>query len=308
MNEPNSQQNPLSGKKKKDRTPIFIGIVVALLGVLIFFYYTNNQLEAEKERQQQELNQTLLQLDSISSELDNKILTISQLGGEIDTLLKIKEQLESDKKQLITQQERQDELVSSLRGKVDGYQELLLAKDEEIEQLRKINEELLTENVELKTEKQELNQSIQEINKAKEQLAEKVAFAARLKVEGLKVIAVNDRGREREGEFRNRHIEQLKITFTIAENKVAPIEGKELLIRVVAPDGNTLFDVTRGSGSFIYEGRELFYTAKQEILYDKNSQEVSIFYDKGSEYAEGRHEVEVYTDQYLMGKGSFIIK
>jgi len=300
----NQQMKP----KGKDRTALFIGIVVALLGVLIFLYYTNNQLEKEKEQQQQELNKTILQLDSISSQLDNKILTISQLGGEIDTLLKIKEQLETEKHDLISNQKQQRKIMESLRDKVGGYQELLLAKDEEIEQLKKINDELLSENVELKTEKEELNESIQEINKAKEELAEKVAFAARLKVEGLKVFAVNESGKEREGEFRNRHIDKLKITFTVAENKVAPIEGKDLLIRIVAPDGNVLFDVTRGSGSFIFDGREMFYTEKQEILYDKNSQEVVVFYDKGSEYAEGQHQVEVYTDDYLMGKGKFLVK
>ena len=58
----------------------------------------------------------------------------------------------------------------------------------------------------------------------------------------------------------------------------------------------------------MFENRELFYTAKQEILYDKNSQEVTMFYNKGSEYAEGRHIVEVYTDEYLMGTGTFTVK
>lgn len=199
-------------------------------------------------------------------------------------------------------------MISTIQGKVDGYQELLLIKDEEIKQLKQMNDQLITENNTLKTEKQELSESIQEINKEKDKLAEQVAFASRLKIEGLKVYAVNEDGKEREGEFRNRHIDQLKITFTVAENKVAPIEGKDLLIRIVAPNGNVLFDVTRGSGSFVFENRDIFYSAKHEILYDKKNQQVSVFYKKGNEYAEGRHQVEVYTDDYLMGKGTFLVK
>lgn len=300
--------SPQQPPKGKDRTALFIGIMVALLGVLIYFYYSNDQLQKENAAQQVELNKTLLQLDSISKELDSKILTISQLGGEIDTLVKIKAQLELEKRELLTNQSRQKEIVAGLRDKVAGYQELLLVKDAEIVQLKKINEELLSENSELKTEKEQLNESIQVINKAKDELAEKVAVASKLKIEGLKVYAVSESGKEREAEFRNRQISKLKITFTVAENKVAPIEGKDLLVRITAPDGNVLFDVTRGSGSFIFEGRELFYSAKQEILYDKNAQAVTVFYDKGSEYAEGKHEVEVYTDSYLMGKGSFLVK
>jgi hypothetical protein len=306
MEEQNTPE--VTKNRGKDRTPIFIGIIVAFLGILVFFYYTNDNLQKEKDLQAYELSNALLSLDSISGELDARILTIGKLGGEIDTLVKIKAQLEADKKELLLSRNNQRKLVESLKDRVDGYQELLLAKDEEIKQLIILNEELLSENVELKTEKQQLNESIQEINKAKEVLAEKVAFASRLKVQDMKIIALSDGGKEREGEFRARQIDQLKISFTISENKVAPIEGKELLIKITGPDGNVLFDVTRGSGSFIFEGRETFYSAKQEILFDKNSQDVSVFYKKGSEYALGSHQVEVYTDEYLMGKGTFLVK
>ena len=294
--------------KPKDRTPLFIGIVVLLLAAVIFLYYTYDNLKADKEAQAIELNNTLLRLDSVSTELDSKIVTIRELGGEIDTLVKVKEKLQAERKLLLTEISNRKNMISELRDRVDGYRELLLAKDVEIEKLREINDQLMTENSELKTEKQQLNESLSEVNKAKDQLAEKVAFASRLKISGMTVYAVNEGGKERENEFRNRHIDQLKVKFTIGENKVAPIEGKDILIRIVAPDGNVLFDVTRGSGSFMFEASELFYTAKQEILYDKNSQEVTIFYDKGSEYAEGRHIVEVYTDEYLMGSGFFIVK
>ncbi|WP_258097690.1 chromosome segregation protein SMC [Marinoscillum pacificum] len=302
------QENYTQPKPKKDRTPLFIGIVVVLLAAVIFLYYTYDNLKADKEAQAIELNNTLLNLDSISTELDAKIMTIRELGGEVDTLMKVKEKLQAERKLLLTEISNRKNMISELRDRVDGYKQLLLAKDVEIEQLKEINDQLMTENTELKTEKQQLNDSLSKANKTTTELQEKVAFASRLKVEGMTVYAVNESGKERETEFRNRHINQLKVKFTVAENKVAPIEGKEILIRIVAPDGNVLFDVTRGSGSFMFENRELFYTAKQEILYDKNSQEVTMFYDKGSEYAEGRHIVDVYTDEYLMGTGTFTVK
>ncbi|MEO9476319.1 MAG: chromosome segregation protein SMC [Cyclobacteriaceae bacterium] len=305
-----SEQEPKQPefKKHRDLTPYFIVMGLILIGVIAFFYFQNVRLEEERVAQQLELDNTILQLDSISSELNTKILTISQLGGQIDTLLKVKTQLEEDKKTLIRQRNSERNYAVSLKDKVEGYQELLLLKDEEIKQLTALAEELRTENVELKEEKQTLSKSIREINEEKAELAEKVAFASRLKVEGLKVFAVSASGREREGEFKNRHIDQLKVTFTVGQNSVAPIEGKELLIRIVAPDGNVLFDVARGSGSFTFEGREMFYTQKQEILYDKKSQLVTLFYKKGSEYAIGKHFVEVYTDEYLMGKDGFEVK
>ena len=295
-------------EKQKSRTPVFVIIVVILLGALMFFFWKNKQLEEERERQEQELTTTYLKLDSISGELDVRIQRIEELGGEIDTLVALKAQLEDDKKSLLTRSKNQRTEINKLNERVSGYRELLLLKDEEIEQLQVMNEQLTEENTQLKVEKNELNASIQKLQENTEELADKVAVASKLELDGLKVFAVSANGKEREGEFRNRHIDQLKIQFSVLENEIAPIEGKELLLRVIAPDGNVLFDVTRGSGSFTFEGRELFFTAKQEILYDRKKQLVTYMYNKGSDYAVGQHKVEVYTDDYVMGKGAFMVK
>ncbi|MFK7952732.1 MAG: chromosome segregation protein SMC [Ekhidna sp.] len=309
MQENSSSDNqPEYLNPKKNRTPLFLILIFLLIAAIVFFYNQNQNLEAEKALQETEISNTYLKLDSISSELDQKILTIKELGGNIDTLTALKQQLEEDKRSLISRDKNQRSKITQLNNRVDGYKELLLIKDSEIEELQKINEELAEENTTLKVEKNQLNQSIQQLEKNKEELAGKVAVASRLQIEGMKTYAVSEGGREREGEFRNRHINQLKIQFSVLENQIAPIEGKDLLLRVIGPDGNVLFDVTRGSGSFTFEGREMFYTATQEILYDKNSQLVTYLYDKGSDYSVGQHKVEVYTDNYLMGKGSFMVK
>lgn len=309
MEENSSTENqPDYLKPKKNRTPLFLILIFILVAVIYFFYDQNKSLEAERVQQEQEISNTYLKLDSISSELDQKISTIKELGGNIDTLTALKQQLENDKRSLLSREKNQRNQLTRLNDRVDGYKELLLIKDSEIIELKKINEVLAEENTTLKVEKNQLNKSIQQLEKNKEELAGKVAVASRLQIEGMKILAVSEGGREREAEFRNRHINQLKIQFSVLENKIAPIEGKELLLRVIAPDGNVLFDVTRGSGSFTFEGREMFFTAKQEILYDKKSQLVTYLYSKGNAYSIGQHRVEVYTDNYLMGKGTFMVK
>lgn len=294
--------------KSKSRTPIITVVLVLLIATIFFFVWKNMELEEERQRQEQEISDTYLKLDSISGELDIRIETIRELGGEIDTLVILKAQLEDEKKNLLVRQKNQRNQINKLNERVSGYRDLLLMKDEEIEQLKVLNVQLVEENTTLKVEKNQLNKSINKLQQNTEELASKVAVASRLQIEGLAVYAVNESGKERLGEFRNRHIKNLKIQFTVLDNEIAPIEGKNLLLRVTAPDGNVLFDVTRGSGSFTFEGRELFYTAKQEILYDKNSQLVTYLYDKGSDFSVGQHEVEVYTDDYLMGTGVFMVK
>lgn len=297
----------------KEEGPNNIKIVIALLvvvllvvgGGLIYKFIENDELTADNEAKQIELDTTFDRLDSMSNELDKKILTISQLGGEIDTLIQIKDQLEEEKRQI---RKKGNQQVKALRGRVSGYRELLLAQDEKIERLKVINEELVAENTELKTEKNVLNKSLRQLNESKSELEGKVALASKLKVEGMKIVAISSRKKEREGEFKNRHIDQIKVQFDVTENKVSPIEGKGIMIKITAPDGNILFDVASGSGTFNFEGRETFYTAKKEILYDRTRQNLVFFYNKGSDYDLGKHVIEVYTDDYLMGSGSFIVK
>lgn len=304
-----SPSSPQNNEPKKNNNswivPVLIVFLLIVGGFLIYSYLENKKLEEEKVAQEQIIDKAYQQLDSITNELSNKIITISQLGGEIDTLLALKKQLEDEKAAFRTRAYRQ---INDLQQKVDGYKQLLDLQDVEIKKLKEINEALMTENTTLKDEKNELNQSIRDLSDSKTELESKVALASRLAVENMKIFAVNANGREREGDFRNRQIDKIKISFQIAENKVAPIEGKEILVRVIAPDKNVLFDVTRGSGSFIFDGRELFYTAKQEILYDRKQQNVTFMYDRGSEYESGQYIIEVYTDDYKMGSGSFIVK
>jgi cell division protein ZapB len=55
-------------------------------------------------------------------------------------------------------------------------------------------------------------------------------------------------------------------------------------------------------------GKEEFYTAAQEILFDNTRQKLSFLYDKGSDYDGGTYSLEIYTDNYLIGNGQFVVK
>ena len=85
-------------------------------------------------------------------------------------------------------------------------------------------------------------------------------------------------------------------------------EGKNILIRIVDGNDQVIFDVARGSGTFMLGGKEEFYTANQEILFDNTRQQLAFEYEKGTEYESGLYTLEVYTDDYRMGSGQFVVK
>lgn len=298
-------------EKKKGNNILLAIISVLALALLItayLFYQKEKELTGELSMKNEELEETYTKLESIGNELDMKIAEITKLGGDVQELETAKAQLEEEKKQLRWAKNVTAKQLEEYKSRAGGYEELLKMKDVEIVRLKELNTELLSENTGLKSEKNKLSDSLSSLTQTKEQMSKKLAVASQIKAENIKVYAVSDKGREREDEFKNRHIDKIKVEFNLAENKVAPIEGKNILIRVIDPNGEVLFDVATGSGTFMIEGKELFYTSKQEILFDNTRQKLTFFYQKGSDYKTGKHNIEIYDKDYLIGSTSFTVK
>ena len=300
---------PAPEPKKSNKNAIIIALLSLVVVVQAVKIYLDSQekqeIKTELTSTEKELETTTQRMREISTELDQKIAEVQKLGGDITDLQNAKGEIEAELKRSkrATGQE-----IKALKDKVEGYETLLKVKDEEIAKLKSVNKELLTENTSLKTEKNQLGDSINRLSQTKDELAGKVAIASQLKAENVKIVGLTDRGKERDSPFKSRQIDKLKVEFNIAENNVAPIEGKKIMIRIVDENGQVLFDVNRGSGTFLFNGKEEFYTEAQEVLFDNTKQKLSFLYDKGSDYASGTYQLEVYTDDYLMGSGQFVVK
>jgi cell division protein ZapB len=295
--------------QKKSKAGIIISllaIVVLIQSVKIYFDYSDKkEIIEQKADVEEDLAGTMQRLKEIQAELDLKIKEIDKLGGDVKELQRAKAEVDTQLKRSVS---RSTKAIKELKDRVEGYEELLRLKDDEITKLKETNQSLFTENRQLKTQKNALNDSINRLATNREELAGKVALASQLKAENITVHSVNSKGRERESPFRARQLEKLKVDFTLAENKVAPIEGKKIMIRIIDENGQVIFDVGRGSGTFVYKDKEEFYTAIQEILFDNTRQKLSFLYEKGSEYASGTYVVEIYAQDYLIGSAQFVVK
>jgi len=297
---------------KNNRDIIRIVLIVILLGVVIgggFKIYNDSEdrkaLQAEFDTTRETLT---TKLDSISVELSFRISEISELGGNIDSLILLKDSITSERDQLQRTRVANKALIQRLDRKVNGYEELLLAKDEEIVQLKELNNTLLEENIDLKVDKNELNQSLTEAAQREQAYKQRISLAAKHRAENIKVFNINSRGKEREGDFRKRQAQKVKVTFNLAPNDVAPVAGHKILIQLVDPLGNVVFDIARGAGSFKIDGKEEFYTALQEIVFDNSKQELSFVYDKGSEFESGDYKIIILADTYEIGQATFNVR
>ena len=291
----------------KDKKLIYILSVIIIIFIVVssILIYNNIQKEKIRIKQQTELDELYIDLDSVSNVLNDKILTISQLGGDIDSLLILKENIETEKREFRNRAYAQ---INRLQGKVDGYREILLAQDEEIEKLKKLNEQLFEENKEQKVEINTLNDKITNINRSNKKLEEQIEIAGRLEIKDIEIVGVFRNGSTKINSFKNRSLNKLIVNFTVLENSLSKIEVLDIYLRIIKPSGQVVYDISKGSGSFTFDKRELFYSIKDEILIDKSEMTYNIEYVKSEELNKGEYQVILYTNNYEIGRSEFIIK
>ena len=291
----------------KDKKLIYILSVIIIIFIVVssILIYNNIQKEKIRLKLQTELDELYIDLDSVSNVLNDKILTISQLGGDIDSLLILKENIETEKREFRNRAYAQ---INRLQGKVDGYRELLLAQDEEIEKLKKLNEQLFEENKEQKVEINTLNDKITNINRSNKKLEEQIEIAGRLEIKDIEIVGVFRNGSTKINSFKNRSLNKLIVNFTVLENSLSKIEVLDIYLRIIKPSGQVVYDISKGSGSFTFDKRELFYSIKDEILIDKSEMTYNIEYVKSEELNKGEYLVILYTNNYEIGRSEFIIK
>jgi hypothetical protein len=303
------ETNPQKVKRSDNEKNILIIVLIILVIISGIKLYTDHLDKTRKSEEililSEENNELNRRIDSITYQLDLRINEITKLGGDISSLEEIRNQLIAERN---LDRKRSAEEITALNRRIASYTTTLQEKDEEIIRLREVNQQLYAENENLKSTQAEIQEEVVQLNIKKQELQEKVDIAARLKAENIAVAAVNSRGREREDGFRNRQLERLKITFNLADNKVANKGPRDIYVQIIAPNNQPIFDVARGSGTFSLDGREEFFTVHQDILFDNTQQELTYFYEKGSKYVTGVYEVRIYSDGYQIGTKSFEVK
>ena len=298
-------------------------ILSAILGYLLFEAKGISKDQSRIiDQRVAEISSARMSLDSIGMQMDAKIAEIKSLGGRVEELEAAKKQLEADVAGLKSAGELSKQQYDN---KIAEYISLLNNKDAELNRLRKENgilaeknrtlisenTDLSTENVSLKGIKKSLSDSVENVSRKNSELSAKVSRASALQAQEVQVLAISDRGKERDGgTYRASKVSKIKVAFSLMPNPIAKQDEKVIYLRVLDPDGAVLFDTAAGSGSFNIFGKETNYTAKKSIFFQNNNQNVEISYQRGgnSPYRAGNYKVELYSEGYQIGTGGFTVK
>ncbi|MBW8049292.1 MAG: hypothetical protein FVQ77_02905 [Cytophagales bacterium] len=299
-------------KRRIIKIQLLIGFIVILVAIIaIEFFLKQTEVKKLKYSHKIKMEQVHAQLDSIQHELVLRYDEVAQLGGDTAELRMIINQIEQDKANLEIRVKNATARYTRMEGKVNAYKKLLLKKDEELAKLRTDNEKLFKINIGLKTTIIEQGDSIRVIQKDKDKLEVKVAIASELKIKNIKYSYINKKGKEvvvKDGKpFKSSAVDKIKISFHLPANKVSRKGGKDIMLRVIEPEGSVVLAGSPSSSRFECEGKELLFTSKKTILYDNKEKNVAFLYHQNS-YKTGKHITELYADGRQIGKGAFYIK
>jgi hypothetical protein len=296
-----------------------IGIIILLLLGLngIQFYLSTKDKKEIAEKQETIVKKDTLikvqtvKLDSLNRELDLRIAEVEKLGGDTMKLGQMRRQLLIDLRTARNARSGDLATIRRLNESIKNYEEMMSERDTELEELKSQNKQLFDETTRLKQNVAQREDSISRLSQRSNQQEQQLAAAAVLQAVNFKVRILDHRGKEKDdlnSEFKARKIDKLKISFSLADNKVAKIETKDVYMRLLEPEGACLYDLSTGGGTFNANGKDQFYTAKQSFLFDNKQQQLSFVWGKGSRFKEGSHTIEIYCDGRQIGSTTFNVK
>jgi hypothetical protein len=307
----------MESEKKPYVTYLLTGLIIVQFGIIGYLVMSNNDKKTEIEEltttvdvKDSEIVSRINSLDSLAAEYDRIRLEREALGlsndslnMQLDELKKFKERALAAGKISARDKRLMENMIAKMRKD-------LIAKDQEIAQLKSDKQVLEGQVADLSTEKSKLGDSLSGVSSAKKDLENQLSYASILKAQNFVITALKENGKEfSDEEYKSKKISQMKISFTLSDNKAAKHGNRDFFVSIVPPSGQTFSDRMNGGGEITTaEGEKKPYTFKQSALFANSNEKITFLIPKGFNYVPGQYNVVVYADGYDIGHGKFTVK
>lgn len=290
------QQNNSSSSLK-----VIIAILAILLvGSLVYIY----KITTDAKTVQTELTKTLSEKELVLKDLQELKTTYDAAIAENTSM----------SEELIKEREKVVNLINDVnksKGDASKYRSQYLKLESNMKVLMAENEGLKKENKTLTTQRDSTIVVLGESKKynevlvgQNEELTKTVEVGSKLTVLNMKTSAykIRSSGKQIETEKAGR-ADVLKISFTIAENKIAKSGDKSYYVQVIDSKSNVLGDKQTVS----FGEKSLTYSFIANVKYENKTVDVSEDLP-GKDFAKGTYFVNVFDKNELVSKTSFTLK
>lgn len=292
---------------------IIIVILLALNGLFIYNYFNTDKKLVQTEEQLFATDSAKAELEKILGETQSQLDVYKGKNSELDAFLKEKNDSLQEYADRIENLLRQNKLSKAQLAKaMEEMDQLRYYKRKYLNQIDSLSTQismLKGENMNLRDNVDKEKRKNENLTMENVKLNNKVAIGAKLNAKQIFVTGVKERsnGKERETN-RASQLEKLKVTFTLDENYVNDPGQKDIFLKVIGPDGATLYNEAAGSGTFTFQGQESLYSVKQQVEFDQKAKQMTLYWTKGSTFGKGEYKIELFADGFQIGSASFELK
>lgn len=308
MNTENYDHNLADYDKSKNRSNLFYNITLAILTLavigLAWLYYTEK--EKNKEQIQKNVELTLTK-DSLERNLENMI-------AEYESLETTNEEVN---KELLTEKERVQELLTKLRNERTYSRRKFEEYEKELSTLRKIMRSYIVQidslnqsNIALRKENRQVRTKYKDVKSENKELSEKVEEATEKVEEAsiLRAIDITAEGLNKRGNTRNRHkrIEKFRACFTIDQNRIVEPGKKTIYMRIITPADFVLEN--QQLDSIKVNNSNIMYSAKRKVEYNNKAIDMCIYYQVYEKLQPGMYRFEIIHGNHIIGNSKLEVK
>lgn len=309
------QPQPPQKNKKDFRAIIYVALTVALLGTWGYIIFDKSKSGEEKAQMLAQISQSDSSKNSIQQEFKDASMRLDELTGKnakLDSLLKKDDaqtgQLKARIKSLLSKEHATEadlrearNLIAQLNGKIDGY----IA---EIEKLKGENLQLTHEKATVTSQRDEVQKNYDSVNVVKKNMED---VGSTLHASNVSIAAFKEKSNGTEKETNSaKRASELKITFQLDENRIAPTGPKDLYICISDPSGQPVTVAALGSGTFTTRDQgDKVYTVKTTANYVQGQVlPVTVPWKQNSKFQKGDYKIEIYHNGFKIGEGKKTLK
>ncbi len=302
----NNNVNRAPEAKNKKLFWIIIGVLVVVMGALVYLYLD----------QRQEMNEMVEQMTIEKEELEEEY---EDLAIQFDGYQQMDIRNDSLQDLLSREQQRVQDLLEELRQtKASNARRIAELKKElatvrmvmkdyvrQIDSLNATNARLTEENILVKEENQLVKQQNTQLTNANAQLTETVTRASMLEITSCTMLMLNKNDKKTRMVS---HMRKMQFDFVIAKNITCTPGLKDLYARVITPNGNVIGeDETK---LFAFESGEIPYTLVQQIEYSGEAYNGTCYciWSEQNQVEEGFYSIDFFCDGNLIGSFPFQLK
>ncbi|MBR0272698.1 MAG: hypothetical protein IJQ59_01230 [Bacteroidaceae bacterium] len=274
-----------------------VAVLVAGMAYLIFSLHQSNAenkqmlelAEMDKREMENEYERFAVQYNEMKTQVTNDSLMV-QLEREQQRTQELLEELRRTKNNDAAE-------ITRLKKELATMREVMRSFVAEIDSLNRLNTQLNAENENLRQVQQVQQQQISSLSSEKASLTDKVAIASQLDATGIRVSALNKKGKAAK---KVADVKKFQVSFSIARNVTAAAGNKTIYVRIVKPTG----EAVNGGGTFAYENRRLEYSIRKDIEYNGEETPVTMYWDVTEMLVAGDYRVQIFADGNSIGGGS----